>query len=260
MYKISEVISKPVYTVYEGIKIGTILDFAYDNKYKKIRGFFIFDDESDGESYIEARKIYKFGSDNLLIKNRNKVQIPKLDKKSILNLSLISIEGDNAGDINDVYFDEKFKATAIETKLGVIIPADTLISIGQDSAIFDINDKKINIARMKPASKIVVEELPNIKVKILEEDKLATVPIVSSKSENNFSIPKIGEAKPVAKKNITLPPKVSSNNNSILGKYSKDLLCGLNGEVIVKKGQLITEEIYKKAQKHSKLFELMNCV
>ncbi len=263
MYKVSETISKPVYTIYEGIEVGTILNFLYDNKLKKIKGFFIFDDESEIEQYITSKNLYKIGEDNLLIKNRNKIQISKFEKRSILNLDLISLNGESAGEIKDVYFDEKFLVSSVETKKGVIIPAKNIVNIGQDVAIFCNNEQKVNIARMKPISKILVENLPNIKVEILEENKLPNIPIISNivDSENFVKENKmIGQKIEEPKRKISLPPKILSNPKSIIGKYAKEMICGINGEVIIKKGQMITDKIYEKAQKHSKLFELTNSI
>lgn len=34
MNKVSEIISKPIYTIYEGIKVGTIINFLYNNSQK----------------------------------------------------------------------------------------------------------------------------------------------------------------------------------------------------------------------------------
>lgn len=268
MYKISDVISKPVYTIYEGVQAGTIINFLYDKRNKKIKGFFIFDDDSDIEQFITVRNVYKLGNDNLLIKNRDKIQISKIDKKSILGINMVSIKGENAGEIKDVFFDEKYNVYSIETKNGVVIPVDDIINIGQDIILFDTNEKKVKVSRMKSYSKILVEDLPHIKVSILQDSELTDVPIISNNfEEKDFSIESriMGETTssfPPKKslKSLTLPPKILSNPKSIIGKYAKEMVCGLNGEVIIKKGQMVTEKIFEKAQKHSKVFELTNNV
>ena len=51
-----------------------------------------------------------------------------------------------------------------------------------------------------------------------------------------------------------------SNPKSILGKRANKTILGLNGEIIVKDMQVITEKIIEKAKKHSKLFELTNSI
>lgn len=179
-----------------------------------------------------------------------------------MNLKAVSINGESAGEIIDLYFDEKFKVESIETNKGVILPATSIINIGKDILIFDNNEKKVNVYKMKPISRILIGDLPNIKVSILEEKAISTIPIISRNfDENNFSEDKKIVSEPVKeklKKNVSLPPKVLSNTKSIIGKYAKAMVCGMNGEVIIKKGQMISEKIYEKAQKHSKLFELTN--
>lgn len=264
MYKISEVISRPVYTIYEGAQVGTVINFLYDNISKKIKGFFVFDDTSDQDLYVNSKNIYKLGSDNLLVKNRNKIDISKFENKGILNLNMISVVGENAGEVKDVFFDDKFNICSVETKKGVIIPAKNIINIGLDVVIFDNDDNKVNVARMKPINRILLEDIPNIKVSILEETKLSTIPIISSNfDQTNFVEEKKIISQPIkeiAKNKLILPPKILSNPKSIIGKYAKEMICGLNGEVIIKKGQMVTEKIVEKAQKHSKLFELTNNV
>ena len=45
-----------------------------------------------------------------------------------------------------------------------------------------------------------------------------------------------------------------------MGKRANKTILGLNGEIIVKDMQAITEKIIEKAKKHSKLFELTNSI
>lgn len=258
MFKVVDVISRPIYTMYEGVFVGTIINFIYDEKLKKVRGFFIFDDESESEHYIMSKNIYKIGEESILIKNRSKIQVSNFEKKSILNMKIVAVDGSWVGEIRDVFFDEKFKVIALETKNNVIIPIEYIIRIGQDIIIFDANEKKVNIARMKPATKILVENLPNIKVSILEESQLAMSPILSVvNSDLNKKDVFSGRAFQPEKRSALLP-KSLNNPRAIIGKNAKETLIGLNGEIIVKKGQLITERIYENAKKHSKLFELAN--
>lgn len=264
MFKITEVIAKPIFTIYEGEKAGTISNFLYDYKSQKIKGFFIFDDDSEKNFFVKTGNIYSLGQDYLLVRNRNKIKIAEIEGKSFINLQAVTICGESLGEIKELFFDEKYIVHSFETNKAIVFPAKTIINIGENVILIDTNQKKINIARMKPIQRILNETLPDIKVNILEESKLATIPIISKNfNESNFTNENkiIGQSvKETLKKSLMLPPKILSNPKTIIGKYAKELLCGLNGEVIIKKGQMVTDKIYEKAQKHSKLFELTNNV
>ena len=60
MHKISEIISKPVLTLFEGENVGTVSSFLFDEKQNKIKGFVVLDDNSEfGENY--------FGFDSIVL-------------------------------------------------------------------------------------------------------------------------------------------------------------------------------------------------
>lgn len=262
MFKITEVISKPIYTIYEGEKIGIVNNFLYDYKTQKIKGFFILNDDSENEFFIAKNKIFTLGQDYLLVKNKNSFQISEIKGKNLINLQVVTLDGENMGEIIELFFDENYIVHSIETNKAIVIPSKSIINIGENIVMIDNSQKKINVSRMKPIQRIFDKDITDIKVSILQESKLATVPIIS-KNFNEISNENkvIGNSiKETFKKQLVLPPKILSNPKSIIGKYAKELLCGLNGEIIVKKGQMITEKIYEKAQKHSKLFELTNNV
>lgn len=264
MFKITEVISKPIYTIYEGENVGTINNFLYDYKSQKIKGFFIFNDDSEKDFFVKKNKIFTLGQDYLLVKNKNSIKKSEIEGNNLINLQVVTLDGENLGEIIELFFDENYIVNSIETNKAIIIPAKSIINIGENIVIIDNSPKKINISRMKPIQRILDKDIPEIKVSILEESKLATIPIISKNfNENNFSNENkiMGNSiKETFKKTLILPPKILSNPKSIIGKYAKELLCGLNGEIIIKKGQMVTEKIYEKAQKHSKLFELTNNV
>ena len=170
-------------------------------------------------------------------------------------MQVVSIDGDWSGIIRDVFFDEKFKVISVKTKDKIVIPINKIVHIGQDILIFN-NNKKVFISRMKPASKILVENLPNIKVNILEESELATTPILS-KTPVFLTTPKIDKVIENSSlnndtKNLKtdnekkdLFTNTISNPKSIIGKHSRELIIGLNGEVVVKKGNLSLKKFMK---------------
>ena len=267
MQKVSQIISKPVYSLFEGALAGTVKNFLFNPKTKKISGFFVFSDESENEFFLATNKIYSIGEDSITIRNLNDLEISQggfNDPEKIVTNDALTIKGDCLGKIVDVFFDEKFSALVFETSSGVAIPSSLLLSVGEDAAIFDL-ESTASITKFKPKNqKIVVQNLPEIKVSILEEED-AGFPIISNNfNESSFSkgrkIEGTFEISKPKKTEITFPKKLVSNPKSILGKRANKTILGLNGEIIVKDMQAITEKIIEKAKKHLKLFELTNSI
>lgn len=267
MQKVSQIISKPVYSLFEGALAGTVKNFLFNPKTKKISGFFVFSDESENEFFLATNKIYSIGESSITIRNLNDLEISQWGfnepEKIVTNVALTT-RGDCLGKIVDVFFDENFSALVFETASGVAIPSSLLLSVGEDAAIFDL-ESTASITKFKPKSqKIVIQNLPEIKVSILKEEETG-FPIISNNfNESSFSkgrkIEGTFETPKPKKTEITFPKKLISNPKSILGKRANKTILGLNGEIIVKDMQVITEKIIEKAKKHSKLFELTNSI
>ena len=261
MYKISDIISKPVFSLYEGINIGTIKSFWYNERTKKIKGFFIFDDETEAhEHFVPINKIFSIGENCLIVKNIKSIiaQI-NVDENVIMNLSAITTAGADLGKISDIYIDENYEVKAFETTKRFVAPAEKLVNIGRDVVIFDFNEVPIKISRLKPISVISSVDLPEIKVSILNDSSEI---ISKNYSQNDFKKENKIESsfKERQKQEIGLPKKLFVNQKTIIGKRANKTVIGMNAEVIVKDMQIITDKIYQKAKKHSKLFELANAV
>lgn len=289
MFKISEIISMPVYSLYEGVIAGTIKNFLYDNKQKKVKGFFVFDDEGENFQYfIDRQNIFAIGSDFILIKNKDKIENSFLQEEEIINRRGISIGGEDFGKIIDLYFDDNFNVLSLQTDKNVVLPASSVVKIGKDIIVFDVEGSKVNIAKMKPTSKILMGNLPPLKVNILQEQsqikdetklqskdenpKIKTIPIITQNfDESSFikmakveSAPitemKIESKLPRTKSSPSLPARILYNPQTLIGKQAIESIYGLNGEIVVRQGQLVTDKIFQKAKKHSKLYELTNSV
>lgn len=277
MHKISEIISKSVLTLFEGENAGTVNSFLLDEKQNKIKGFFVFNDESEIVNFIQAKDVFAIGNTCLTIKNLNKLR-PSFNLNQdiqIINQEALTIAGDSLGKIKDIYFDNEFSVCSYETSSGVILSPTCLLNIGRDAIFFDIDNINISISKFKPKSKIEIANFPEIKVSILEdeEEKIAVpsknsqIPIISGNfDESSFAQTKIIN-NPTIQNKISVPrkqqilfPQKATAASSIVGKTANKTIVGLNGEVVVRDTQKITPEIYEKAKKHSKLFELSSSV
>lgn len=258
MFKISEVISKPVYSIYEGTKVGTVSNFILDFSKKKIVGFCFVDEEMEFScGFIASKNVFSL-NEALVIKNNELTAPLSFEEQTIMNKPAISVSGEELGNVSDIFFDEKFNLISFETTKKILLPAALLVRMGQDAVFFNTLEKKFTLSKVKPKEKIEINNLPEIKVSILTE----SIPIISSNySQESFANEnKIeGEKQFKTKTEIQFPKKVGAFNE-IIGKTSNKTVVGLNGEVIVKDMQIITAEVYQKALKHGVLFQLENAV
>lgn len=258
MFKISEVVSKPVFSIYEGARVGTVSNFILDISKKKILGFCFVDEEMEfSVGFIASKDIFSL-SEALIVKNLGLTSPLSLDEQTIMNQPAISVSGEDLGKISDIFFDEKFNVLSFQTTKKIVLPAASLVRMGRDAVFFNTLEKKFVVSKVKPREKIEIKDLPEIKVSILTE----SIPIISSNySQESFATEnKIeGEKQFKTRTEIQFPKKVGPSSE-IIGKTANKTIVGLNGEVIVKDMQIITAEIYEKAQKHGVLFQLENAV
>ena len=267
MLKTSDIISKPIFTLYEGLCIGTVYDFSFDLKRKKINGFYFFDDESQvNQFFLSYRNIFSISENAIMVKNTTYVSHSDINKMNIINKIMYSLAGEYLGKIIDIYFDENYNVISFCSDQNVIIPIENLVSVVHDIVIFNLSNKKIIISKFKPKNIFKTNDLENINVKILDVNKLSAPPIISDNfNDKNFENKNIINGNlnfNLNKKesNVILPKKILINPKNIIGKIANKTVYGLNGEIIVKDTQLITEKIYQKAKRHAKLFELSNSV
>ncbi len=266
MQKTSEIISMPVYSLFEGAYVGSINSFVFNLKTKKISGFIVFNDDSSSDFFLPVNKIYSIGENSLTIKNFDEISILQgnsIEVQSFIFKTALTTQGNCLGKIVDCFFDEHFSVSVFETESGVAIPVSYLATVGEDVVVFDLKSTS-GVARFKPKNqKIISENLPEIKVSILNEKDIENAfPIISNNfNEQSFSKERIieGKLENLNEKGILFPQKISSSK-SIIGKRANKTILGLNGEIVVKDMQVITEKIIDKAKKHSKFFELSNSI
>ena len=251
MYKLSSIISKPIFSLFEGMWLGTITDVCLNAG--KIKGFFVLHSDEENISFISKKDIYKIGEGAIFVKNVSKLSFAICEKLNLINKKAITIEGVDLGNINEVFFDEKFYVLSVQTNFGVLLPYEKIVNIGEDSVIFSLLENKIKISSFKPKSNLFKKEVPDIKVSIMEETqpKIFTSELIS-----------IGEVKSetiLGNKSVTIPKKIMQNPNFLIGRTASNSIRTESGEVIIKEGQTITEKTISRAKIYNKIFELSSC-
>ena len=111
MYKLSDILSKPIVNLYNGNYEGTIKDISFDEKFKQAKWLILFDEEGE-EFTLDINKIYVVGKNAITIKNSDGLfQTTSINdnlKNNPINLSCCTIDGNLLGRLNDIEFNKNF--------------------------------------------------------------------------------------------------------------------------------------------------------
>lgn len=230
--KLSNLIGKQVFCVYDASLLGTVNDVVFDEKYKKILGIYFFD-QDENEFYIKRQNIYSI-LDFVTIKNTSKISLDiVLDKPlSPLGKLIVGTNGENYGNISDIEFDENFDVCMFETNMNKQVLPSSIIFISKNFVI----GENVNIASFRPKVSHKNNTLENLTVKIME-------------------IPKIEQPK-----QKLMPTKITVNSDILIGKRLQKDIIGKNNELIIKQNQVLTTKHILIAKQHDKLNELFYSV
>jgi len=235
MYKISEIISSPVISLYESENQGIIYNVVFDLKTLKGKFFNLLNEKDNLEKVIEVNEIYKIGKNCLLIKNSSSIELKSnfdyLDCNcaSIINLPIYNLNGELIGTSKDCTVDDKFNILKIILNNGDIIEKEKIINVGK--SIILTNNTSINIHKFKPKLKISNTKKNNDKkVIILDTQKDETKAIKSN--------------------------KIITDYRFLIGRTLDQDIISINGEILAKKGSIINNDMVKKASLYGKLVEL----
>ena len=228
--KLSNLIGKQIYSIYETMTVGTTCQALFNNKYTKILGFYFFDENED-EHYIKISNIYGFG-DGLTIKNFNQIsdEFPIDEMPSPLNKAILNEKGVTLGALSDIELDEKGYISAYISSSGITIP----ISEVRANKDFILCGENLKLGNFKPKERPLVktESLDNIKVSIMR---------IEEPPKENIKF---------------MPPKITVSSESFIGKIAKDDLFGQNNELLVRKNQSITPRALEVIKQHNRINQL----
>lgn len=242
MHKLSSIISKPVFSLFEGLWVGTISDICLNAG--KIKGFFVLSSDEESTSFIAKKDIHKIGDEFVAIRNVDKLSFVNCESLNLINKRAITFDGQDLGKINEVFFDDKLNVLSVETNFGILLPNEKIASVGQDAVVFAL-DRKVKISTFKPKQKIFSKDVKNLKVSILEDTR-SQLSIIEDTNDN-------------MSKSVYIPKKIMQNPNFLIGRTAINLIKTDSGEVIIKAGEKISERTISKAKIHNKIYELSSC-
>lgn len=228
---LSELLQKPILSLYEGELLGNIDRVFFDKTKSKIISFEILNE--DGLSYcLQPKHIYTLGKHAITIKNKQNLTLTLNEDNSSktvlpLDVKVYSLQGEYLGVAKDYSLTEKFDLENIVLDNQKLIPLSEIASCSISSIVV-YYDEHINIKSFR--YKIQRKQNENNKVKVLP--KLFT------------SFNKIATSQ-------------SKKSNFVVGRIcTKDILDNQR-HIIIKQNSTITEHTIALASSKNKLQELM---
>lgn len=244
MYKISELISMPIISLYESEFKGIVYNIIFDTKTRKCKYACILDENENIQKLLNISDIYHIGTDSILIKNNTtlnlecnyETSIHKSICNKLLNLKVYNLSGDLLGICTDIELDDKFTIQNFILNNGLAIENKKVVNIGVN--IILVSDKYVNISKFKPQLRIQEIKPTEQKVVVLNNE------VTQEKNDNST------------------PPTPSQNNKIItdyrflVGRILEKDISAINGEIIAKRGTTVTKEIVSRASLYGKLMEV----
>ena len=226
MLKLTDIISKPVVSIFECKHIGIIENVLFDKSKKNVKFLIIYNEKDDIEYAINPKSIINF--DNyFLIKNtsvlclKSDLDLQLNNFENLINKNVVNVNGESLGNVKEILIDQKFKLNSIETTKNLIISVNHILKI-EDIVLYSEN--KINIQKYK--------------TKITFKNNEIEVPIL------------VQDIKP------KLPIKATINEKLLLNRVVYNNI--YNGsEAIIKSNSIITNSVIETAKKYGKLKELV---
>ncbi len=223
MNHLSEMIGKALFTT-DGRYAGTVKNVCVTADLKKIKGVEYFD-ESEEEFTLPLSAI-KAEGDALIVKSlslpcKNAVPAP-------FGIAAFSEKGENLGHVRD-FTAESGSISGIVLADGKEISSLRISGIG-DALILDLSSEILPVKQKKPSRtrNSVKQEAKTESVQPQEKDKKAETPDIPLRAGGGL----------------------------LTGKRATTDVSDVRGNIIVKKGTLITPEILRRVAQHNKMFEL----
>lgn len=224
MKKISDLISKSVYSLSSGAKIGYVLNVEFSSSLDKLLEVIVVDNETEMEGKVEIGQLV-FGQDAIFLKNTSSLSYGyENNYTNPIGKHVFDKKGNNLGVVKDIVIQGK-KVVYIITEKLTFAPKNICVN-GFDALIVFGKKQKEPVFNFK----------------------------------NKFSNEQLVKIPETVNASIMTPAKITPNVQSLIGKMATRDILGLNNELIIKKHEIITQKKIIEAKKHNKLNILFyNC-
>ena len=218
-----ENISKIVLTL-DGRIIGYILDVAFDELTLKKIGYYVVDEETEGELFLKLEDVVSISDVAVIVKDVLSFEFVQKRENSLIGKLVFDDKANCYGSVQKLCFN-KSKCEKICTTQCEIL-TKYIKTIGKDFVLLQFSKKKKQ--KHKDAFLDINKKLPNDNV--VEIQNKAVV--------------------------VSKPEKINLSTAFYVGKMSNEDILGYNNERIVSKGEIVSKAIVEKAKKHNKLNQL----
>ena len=232
MYKISDIISTPVISLYEGEHIGIIYNIMFDYRQKKCNFACILNENDNIPRLIKFKDIFKIGNDCIFIKNLTCLDLETNCEKEMeentnpINLKVYNLSCEFLGKSHDIIVDDNFRISQIVLNNGKIIERNDILNIGKSTIIVGSD---VSIQKFKPVVKSIKIQNSPKKVMILSD-------FINSETNTQN--------------------KIITDFRFLIGRILSQDVIALNGEMIARKDSIVTKDIVNKASSYGKLVEI----
>ena len=228
--KASDFIAKSIFTL-DGSYQGYILNNIFDKDFNKLIGFKVVDDNDETEKFLPIENIRLFGKDCIFAKTLTE-NFDFVQHNSPMGKQVFDEKGNSLGQVSEIFLiGRRIKSVKVHENE---ILASKIHFIGKNCIILNKKTQKNIFSNIR--SELTGNE-PKIEIQT---------------NNAGFNYAKIGQKinPPIS---ISSPKKIILNPPSIVGKIASEDIFGLNNELIIKKGQIISQQKIDVAKKHGKL-------
>lgn len=233
MWKVSNIISNFVVSVFDGQVEGVVNNILFNNK--KQAKYLIISRNDEEFFVLDTKDIYKLGNNTVIIKNSSVLNLMDNKEQEIkdcfspINSIVVNIDGDFLGYVIDINLDEKFNIISVNSQDEKTINLKQILNLSDSAIIVCSNNKivpKLSRFKQKEKIKIPTKNNENLAVEIMD------------------------------KNNTILPQRTVANFNFLLNRKVSKNIVNFNGEIIIKENQIINSKVLDIAKINGKIREL----
>lgn len=218
-----ENISKIVLTL-DGQMIGYILDVAFDELTLKKIGYYVVDEETEGELFLKLEDVVSISDVAVIVRDVLSFEFVQKRENSLIGKLVFDDKANCYGRVQKLCFNKNKCEKICTTQCEIL--TKYIKTIGKDFVLLQFSKKKKQ--KHKDAFLDINKKLPNDNV--VEIQNKAVV--------------------------VSKPEKINLSTAFYVGKMSNEDILGYNNERIVSKGEIVSKAIVEKAKKHNKLNQL----
>ncbi len=213
------IFGKKVLALNEATMVGYVLNMCFDENLLTLKGFTVVDEESERELFLPVQKVLAYEGECVVIESAADCELALEKAHNPLGKTVFDKNGVNLGRVEKIKIINKKIDKLITNKCE--IKQKYISNFSEEFIIFSLKKQK------KLKNNIKNEKILNIpKIEIMQKGK------------NNIQ---------------SAPPKMSLNATMLLNRTATMDIYGMNNELIIKKGEVITQNGINKAKKHNKL-------